>query len=202
MHEHFVGTKPVDERLRFDVDRLARYLRENVESFSGALDVQQFSGGQSNPTFMLQAGNKRFVLRRKPPGKLLPSAHAVDREFRVISALHQTEVPVARPYCLCEDDSVIGTAFYIMDYVEGRVLWDGSLPDLSVEQRHAIYNELNHVMAAFGPSRVMAGSNWPPILLGGGFKEVWEGQIDLIAGCSATEKAEILGGTAERVYRL
>ncbi len=148
MTEQFVGTKPVDQRLRFDVDRLASYLREHVEDFSGVLEVEQFSGGQSNPTFKLKAGDKRFVLRRKPPGKLLPSAHAVDREYRVISALYPTEVPVARPYCLCEDDSVIGTAFYLMDYVEGRVIWDGLLPEYSVEQRRSIYNELNRVMAA------------------------------------------------------
>jgi aminoglycoside phosphotransferase (APT) family kinase protein len=148
MHEHFVGTKPVDERMRFDVDRLEDYMRAHIEGFSGPLEVAQFSGGQSNPTFMLKAGDRRFVLRRKPPGKLLPSAHAVDREFRVISALHPTEVPVARPYCLCEDDSVIGTAFYIMDYVHGRVLWDGLLPDYSAEQRRAHYDELNRVIAA------------------------------------------------------
>jgi aminoglycoside phosphotransferase (APT) family kinase protein len=148
MHEHFVGTKPVDERMRFDVDRLEVYMREHIEGFSGPLEVEQFSGGQSNPTFMLKAGDRRFVLRRKPPGKLLPSAHAVDREFRVISALHPTEVPVARPFCLCEDESVIGTAFYIMDYVQGRVLWDGLMPDYSVEQRRAHYDELNRVIAA------------------------------------------------------
>ena len=110
MHEHFVGTKPVDERMRFDVGRLEDYMRERIEGFSGPLEVEQFSGGQSNPTFMLKAGDKRFVLRRKPPGKLLPSAHAVDREFRVISALYPTEVPVARAFFLCEDDSVIGTS--------------------------------------------------------------------------------------------
>ena len=148
MHEQFVGTKPVDERLRFDVDRLTNYLREHIEGFSGTLEIEQFSGGQSNPTFMLRAGQNRYVLRRKPPGKLLPSAHAVDREYRVISALYPTDVPVARPFCLCEDDSVIGTAFYIMDYVEGRVLWDGLLPDYSAEQRRVIYNELNRVIAA------------------------------------------------------
>ncbi len=148
MHEQFVGTKPVDERLRFDVDRLALYLREHIEGLSGPLEVAQFSGGQSNPTFKLQAGGRSFVLRRKPPGKLLPSAHAVDREYRVISALYPTDVPVARPYCLCEDESVIGTAFYVMDFVDGRVFWDGLLPECSAEQRLAIYDELNRVMAA------------------------------------------------------
>ncbi|MGD8477307.1 MAG: phosphotransferase [Burkholderiales bacterium] len=147
MHEQFVGTRPVDERHRFDVGRLSDYLREHIEGFSGALEVEQFSGGQSNPTFMLKAGSNCYVLRRKPPGKLLPSAHAVDREFKVISALHGTKVPVARPYCLCEDESVIGTAFYIMDYVQGRVLWDGLLPACTVDERRAIYGELNRVIA-------------------------------------------------------
>ncbi|HYJ19717.1 MAG TPA: phosphotransferase, partial [Burkholderiales bacterium] len=111
MHDDFVGTMPVQERNRFDVPALERYLKEHVEGFSGPLEAEQFKGGQSNPTFMLKAGGKRYVLRRKPPGKLLPSAHAVDREYRVITALRETDVPVARTYCLCEDDSVIGTAF-------------------------------------------------------------------------------------------
>lgn len=148
MHEQFVGTKPVEDRMRFDVDRLEAYLCEHIEGFSAPIEVEQFSGGQSNPTFLLKAGGNRYVLRKKPPGKLLPSAHAVDREFRVISALYPTDVPVARPYCLCEDDSIIGTAFYIMDYVKGRVLWDGLLPDYSAKQRRAIYSELNRVIAA------------------------------------------------------
>ncbi len=148
MHEQFIGTKPVDERHRFDSGRLESYLREHVEGFSGPLTVEQFSGGQSNPTFLLKAGKARYVLRRKPPGKLLPSAHAVDREYRVISALYETDVPVAKTFCLCEDDSIIGTAFYIMDYVEGRVLWDGLLPGMTPDQRRGIYGELNRVMAA------------------------------------------------------
>ena len=129
MHDDFIGTMPVQDRHRFDAASLERFMQRSVAGYRGPLQVEQFSGGQSNPTFMLKAGDKRFVLRRKPPGKLLPSAHAVDREFRVISALYATEVPVARPICLCEEESVIGTAFYIMDYVQGRVLWDGLLPD-------------------------------------------------------------------------
>ena len=148
MHEEFVGTMPVQDKHRFDEASLARYLRAHVEGFSGELTVTQFKGGQSNPTFMLSAGGRRYVLRRKPPGKLLPSAHAVDREFRVLSALHGTDVPVARPYVLCEDESVIGTMFYVMDCVEGRVLWDPSLPGLTLEQRAAIYDEMNRVIAA------------------------------------------------------
>ncbi len=147
MHEQFIGTKPVDERHRFDTASLERYLLLHVDGFSGPIEVAQFSGGQSNPTFLLKAGSGSYVLRRKPPGKLLPSAHAVDREFRVISALYSTKVPVARTFALCEDESVIGTAFYIMDYVQGRVLWDGALPDSSSQQRSAIYDELNRVIA-------------------------------------------------------
>ena len=147
MHDDFSGTMPVPERHRFDVTSLERYLREHVEGFPGKLDVEQFKGGQSNPTFMLKAGERRYVLRRKPPGKLLPSAHAVDREYRVITALHASGFPVAKTYCLCEDDTIIGTAFYVMDYVAGRVLWEPSLPDMRKEQRGAYFDELNRVVA-------------------------------------------------------
>lgn len=148
MHEEFIGTMPVQEKHRFDPTALERYMRENVEGFSGPLTVEQFKGGQSNPTYRLSAGGKRYVLRRKPPGKLLPSAHAVDREYRVITALHKVGIPVAKSYALCEDENVIGTAFYIMDCVEGRVLWDGALPAYNNAQRSEIYDELNRVMAA------------------------------------------------------
>jgi aminoglycoside phosphotransferase (APT) family kinase protein len=130
MHDDFIGTMPVTERHRFDITSLERYLRGHMEGFSGSLEVEQFKGGQSNPTFLLKAGERRYVLRRKPPGKLLPSAHAVEREYRVITALHASGFPVARTYCLCEDDTIIGTAFYVMDYVAGRVLWDPSLPGM------------------------------------------------------------------------
>jgi aminoglycoside phosphotransferase (APT) family kinase protein len=148
MHEEFIGTMPVQERHRFDVERLAQYMRANVEGFAEPLEVAQFKGGQSNPTFLLSTPGKRYVLRRKPPGKLLPSAHAVDREYRVISALYRAGIPVARSWALCEDDSVIGTAFYVMDYVEGRVLWDQALPGMSPQERTAIYDEMNRVIAA------------------------------------------------------
>ena len=147
MYDQFVGTKPVDERQRFDAARLHEYMRANVEGYSGNLEIEQFRGGQSNPTYRLSAGGRRYVLRRKPPGKLLPSAHAVEREFRVIKALHGVGFPVARPYALCEDDGVIGTAFYIMDCVEGRVLWDQALPGMDPAQRFAIWDELNRVIA-------------------------------------------------------
>jgi aminoglycoside phosphotransferase (APT) family kinase protein len=146
--QDFTGTMPVIERHRFETGRLAEWMAQHVEGFRGTLEVEQFRGGQSNPTFRLTAGGKRYVLRRKPPGKLLPSAHAVDREYRVITALHGSGVPVARSYALCLDDSVIGTAFYIMDYVEGRVLWDPTLPELPRAERWAVYDAMNAVFAA------------------------------------------------------
>jgi aminoglycoside phosphotransferase (APT) family kinase protein len=148
MSTQFVGTMPVQEKHRFDIGALERYMREHIEGFSGPIEIEQFKGGQSNPTYRVTGGGKRYVLRRKPPGKLLPSAHAVDREFRVITALQGTPVPVARTHALCEDDSVIGTAFYIMDYVDGRVLWDPRLPGFSCEERAAAYDEMNRVIAA------------------------------------------------------
>jgi len=148
MSEEFIGTMPVQERHRFDVERLAQYLSANIEGFARPLQVGQFEGGQSNPTFLLVTPGRRYVLRRKPPGKLLPSAHAVDREYRVITALRQANIPVARSWVLCMDDSVIGTAFYVMEYVDGRVLWDQSLPKMSPAERAAIYDEMNRVIAA------------------------------------------------------
>jgi aminoglycoside phosphotransferase (APT) family kinase protein len=148
MSEHFSGTKPVDPRYGFEAGALARWMKENVEGFSGDLAVEQFKGGQSNPTFLLRAGGKAYVLRRKPPGKLLPSAHAVDREFKVISALAKTDVPVAKAHALCQDDAVIGSAFYIMDFVQGRVFWDPSLPGLDNAERAAVYDDLNRAIAA------------------------------------------------------
>jgi aminoglycoside phosphotransferase (APT) family kinase protein len=138
MFEQFIGTKPVEERHRFDVRGLEKVLGEKVSA------VEQFKGGQSNPTYRI---NGKYVLRRKPPGKLLPSAHAVDREYRVIKALHATGFPVAKPHLLCEDESVIGTAFYVMDYVEGRVLWDPALPGMTKAERAAIWDEQNRVIA-------------------------------------------------------
>ncbi len=144
----FAGTMAVQEKHQFDVASLHAYMVKHVEGFSGELSVAQFKGGQSNPTYKLSAGGKDYVLRRKPPGTLLASAHAVDREYRVMTALASTDVPVARTYCLCEDDSVIGTPFYIMDCVDGRVLWDPTLPDLSPGERTAIFEDMNRVIAA------------------------------------------------------
>ncbi len=133
------GTKPVDERYRLDEAKLEAWLKANVEGFQGPLEIRQFKGGQSNPTYQLVTPNQRYVLRRKPPGKLLPSAHAVDREYRVIEALGRTGFPVAKAYALCMDEDVIGTIFYVMDSVEGRILWDLTLPDSQPADRRAIY---------------------------------------------------------------
>ncbi len=135
----FTGIKPVEERHRLDEAALTRWLEANVAGFAGPLTLNQFKGGQSNPTYQLVTPTKKYVLRKKPGGKLLPSAHAVDREYRVISALHPTGFPVARPYALCTDDNVIGAMFYVMDMVEGRILWDGTLPECSTADRRAIY---------------------------------------------------------------
>ena len=146
--DRFAGTMPVQDKQRFDVARLAGYLQEHIAGFGTALEVEQFKGGQSNPTYLLRAGDARYVLRRKPTGKLLPSAHAVDREYRVISALAGTGVPVPKTYLLCQDDGVIGTAFYVMDYVAGRVFWAPTLPELERQDRGRIFDEMNRVLAA------------------------------------------------------
>lgn len=149
MYEEFEGTKPVADRMKVDLDALAAYVRAHVEDFRGELQIEQFKGGQSNPTFKLTAGTQRYVLRTKPApaAKLLPSAHAIDREFRVMDALSKAGFPAARQYALCLDESVIGRAFYIMEFVEGRVLWDQSLPGMTREQRAAHYDEMNRVIA-------------------------------------------------------
>ncbi len=144
----FAGTQPVADALRFDVAALECYLTAHVAGFRGPLEVEQFKGGQSNPTYKLTAGQASYVLRRKPPGKLLPSAHAVDREYKVIRALAGSAVPVARTHCLCQDETVIGTPFYLMDFVDGRVFWDPLLPGMAPAERRAIYAEMNRVIAA------------------------------------------------------
>src|SRR5580692_5846765 len=120
----FSGTREVAERLRFDEARLEDYLHEHVPGFAGPAVVSQFKGGQSNPTYLVETPLRRYVLRRKPPGKLLPSAHAVDREHRIISALAAQRFPVAEPVLYCDDPSIVGTPFYVMSFVEGRVFWE------------------------------------------------------------------------------
>jgi aminoglycoside phosphotransferase (APT) family kinase protein len=133
------GTEAVGAAHRFDEAAMAGWMAANVEGYDGPLEVRQFKGGQSNPTYQLVTPGRKYVLRRKPPGKLLPSAHAVDREYKVITALYPTGYPVARTYGLCTDEAVIGTMFYVMDMVEGRILWDQSLPQCQPAERHAIF---------------------------------------------------------------
>lgn len=143
----FSGVKPVDPVHRLDESALAVWLRANVEGFEGPLSLFQFKGGQSNPTYQLVTPARKYVLRKKPPGKLLPSAHAVDREYRVIAALFPTEFPVARPYKLCTDERVIGTTFYVMAMAEGRVIWDDLIPGATAEHRRAVYEDMIATLA-------------------------------------------------------
>jgi aminoglycoside phosphotransferase (APT) family kinase protein len=137
----------VRDNHRFDESRLEHYLREHIPNFRGPLTVQQFVGGQSNPTFLLETPDARFVMRKKPPGTLLPSAHQVEREYRIIKALAATDVPVPRVHLLCEDAGVIGTAFFVMDFVEGRIMRDPIMPDSSPHERAACYDSMNDVLA-------------------------------------------------------
>lgn len=143
----FSGTKEVVEAHRFDVRRLEAYLAEHIAGFTGPLDVRQFKGGQSNPTYLLATPAHNYVLRRKPPGKLLPSAHAVDREYAVMTALRPTGFPVPRTHLLCTDEAVIGTSFFVMDHVEGRIFWNGRLTELRPSERTAIYDSMNATLA-------------------------------------------------------
>jgi aminoglycoside phosphotransferase (APT) family kinase protein len=153
----FSGTKDVASALAIDAERLAAYLAANLPDFNGPLTVRQFKGGQSNPTYLIETSSHRYVLRRKPPGKLLPSAHAVDREFRVISALHTRNFPVAEPVLYCADDSVAGTPFYLMGHVEGRVFWEPHMPDAAVAERASVYDAMNATLAtlhSFDPAAI------------------------------------------------
>ena len=138
----------VREAHRFDENALAEYLKNYLKGYAGPMQVQQFEGGQSNPTFLLNAGGKEYVMRKKPPGKLLPSAHQVDREFRVTKSLEKSEVPVPEMYLLCEDKNIIGTAFFVMEHVRGRVLEDITLPGMKPAERRAIYFDMVRVLAA------------------------------------------------------
>lgn len=148
---------PVRDAHRFDEGALSEYLQACLDGFSGPLTVRQFEGGQSNPTFLLNAGGKKYVLRKKPAGELLPSAHMVDREYRVMKALEETDVPVPKMLLLCEDIAVIGTEFFVMEYVSGRLLGDLMFPVMSPAERRAAYSEIILVLAALhsvdpGPS--------------------------------------------------
>lgn len=148
--EHFIGTQAVSDKQAFDAVALSAWLDKNLPDFCGPLTVESFKGGQSNPTYKLNTPTQSYVMRAKPGpvAKLLPSAHAIEREFAVMSGLQGTDVPVPRMYCLCEDESVIGRAFYIMEFMDGRILWDQTLPGMSTQERGAIYNEMNRVIAA------------------------------------------------------
>src|SRR5262245_11902734 len=143
----FSGTKEVTSALAIDAARLEAYLAARVPDFHGPLRVRQFKGGQSNPTYLVETAARRYVLRRRPPGKLLPSAHAVDREFRVISALHAQAFPVATPVLYCEDAEVAGTPFYVAAYVEGRVVWEPHMPEATPSERAAVYDTMNATLA-------------------------------------------------------
>ena len=146
----FTGTRPVAEGHRFDVAALEAHLNAHLPGFAGPLTIEQFKGGQSNPTFKLLTPQRAYVMRAKPGpvARLLPSAHAIEREFRVMHALRDTEVPVAQMLLLCEDEGIIGRAFYVMEFVAGRVLWDPALAGMSAAERGPIYDEMNRVIAA------------------------------------------------------
>ena len=148
--DHFIGTREVSGSHAFDIPALGTYLSQHLEGFQGPLTVQIFKGGQSNPTYKLITPGRAYVMRTKPGpvAKLLPSAHAVEREFKVMQGLAGTDVPAPRMHCLCEDESVIGRAFFIMEFVEGRVLWDQSLPGMTKVERAEIYDEMNRVIGA------------------------------------------------------
>jgi aminoglycoside phosphotransferase (APT) family kinase protein len=156
----FSGTKEVAEPLRFDTGRLAAYLSQHLPEASNRLTVRQFKGGQSNPTYLIETPSRKLVLRRKPPGKLLPSAHAVDREYRVQQALAGQGFPVATPHLYCADEAVIGTPFYVMDHVEGRVFWNPDMPGSPPAERAAVYDAMNATLArlhSFDPFAIGLG---------------------------------------------
>ncbi len=153
----FSGTKEVTAALAIDVGRLSTFLHEQIPNFAGPLTIRQFRGGQSNPTYLLETPQQRYVLRRKPPGKLLPSAHAVDREFRIISALWKQGFPVPEPLVYCAEDSIAGTAFYVMGFADGRLFWDPEMPDSTPAGRTAVYDSTNATLAklhSFDPASI------------------------------------------------
>jgi aminoglycoside phosphotransferase (APT) family kinase protein len=156
----YSGTKDVAPTLAFDVARLEAYLSAQLPGFAGPVTALQFKGGQSNPTYLIKTPARGYVLRRKPPGKLLPSAHAVDREFRVISALHRQRFPVAEPVLYCADADVVGTPFHLMSHVEGRVIWEPTMPASTAAERGAVYAAMNATLAQlhqFDPTAIGLG---------------------------------------------
>lgn len=163
--EQMSGVGAVREGLGFDEGALETWLQTNVEGFAGPLTVRQFNGGQSNPTYQLLTPTRNYVLRRKPPGQLLKSAHAVDREYKVITALHAAGFPAPRTYGLCTDDAVIGTWFYVMECVEGRIIWDNAFPDVTRAARPAHFDAMNATIAQlhnFDPDAIGLGDFGKP----------------------------------------
>src|SRR5215475_6606960 len=153
----FSGTRGVAPHLAFDAKRLEEYLVTNLPGFAGPLTVRQFKGGQSNPTYLIETPTRRYVLRRKPPGKLLPSAHAVDREYRVMRALHGQGFPVPEPMVYCADEAVIGTAFFVMSFLDGRVFWEAEMPASNPAERAGVYDAMNATLArlhSYDPSAI------------------------------------------------
>jgi aminoglycoside phosphotransferase (APT) family kinase protein len=149
-YNQFVGTRAVTEQHKIDLDVLHHWMQAHVANYQGPLSLEMFKGGQSNPTYKLITPSKSYVMRAKPgpAAKLLPSAHAIEREYAVMKGLHGTDVPVPNMYALCEDESLIGRAFFIMEFMEGRILWDQALPGMSNQARGEIYDEMNRVQAA------------------------------------------------------
>ncbi len=159
------GTTAVREGYAFDEAALESWLKANVEGYAGPLSVEQFKGGQSNPTYKLVTPARSYVLRRKPPGEILKGAHAVEREAKVLTALHAQGFPVARVYGLCTDESVIGTWFYVMEMVEGRIFWDATVPGVSNEERAAIFDAMNATIAqlhSYDPETIGLGDYGKP----------------------------------------
>ena len=143
----FSGLKNADDLNADDLLRLDGYLQSKLPNFEGINSIKQFKGGQSNPTFLIKSVNKNYVLRRKPPGNLLKSAHAVDREYKIIKALKKVNFPVPETHILCTDESVIGTIFYVMEFLQGRIFWDADMPDCTIKERSEIYDDLNKNLA-------------------------------------------------------
>ena len=143
----FSGVQDVSKALSFNGKTLTVRMEENIKDFKPPLKVKQFKGGQSNPTYRIETKPYTYVLRRKPPGKLLPSAHAVDREFKIMSALHTFGYPVPKMHTFCDDVNIVGTPFYIMEYVEGRIFWDALMPKVTIEDRYALYEATNKQLA-------------------------------------------------------
>jgi aminoglycoside phosphotransferase (APT) family kinase protein len=166
--EEFSGTREVEERHRINEASLDQWMKEHVQDYQGPLQVLQFKGGQSNPTYKLETPARYYVMRRRPFGQLLPSAHAVDREFRVIAALGKQNLPVARAYALCADDSVIGSAFYVMSMEEGRVFWDPTLPSQPPEARRRIFTSKIETLAKLhilDPEKIGLGDFGKPAII-------------------------------------